>query len=173
MRADLTAWPTTSTPSPRSSRRCRTVPRTATPAPTTCCVARPAPGFTLIDYGFWRPQPVGFDLSQLLVGDIQIGRRDADDLPELAEACLTAYADGLAAEGLDVPDAVLRRGHAVSLMLFNGLPSLPLELLAEAEQLAAAGELTDERRAAMDHWSLQRSRIARYALDVLARTDPA
>ena len=72
-----------------------------------------------------------------------------------------------------MPDAVLRRGHAVSLMLFNGLPSLPLELLAEAEQLAAAGELTDERRAAMDHWSLQRSAIARYALDVLARTEPA
>jgi hypothetical protein len=130
-------------------------------------------GFTLIDYGFWRPQPVGFDLSQLLVGDIQIGRRDADDLPELAEACLTAYAAGLAAEGLDVPDAALRRGHAVSLMLFNGLPSLPLEMLAEAEQLAAAGELTDERRAAMDHWSRQRAAIARYALDVLARTDPA
>jgi hypothetical protein len=130
-------------------------------------------GFTLIDYGFWRPQPVGFDLSQLLVGDIQIGRRDADDLPELAEACLAAYAEGLAAEGLDVPDAALRRGHAVSLMLFNGLPSLPLEMLAEAERLAAAGELTDERRAAMDHWSRQRAQIARYALDVLARTDPA
>lgn len=130
-------------------------------------------GFTLIDYGFWRPQPIGFDLSQLLVGDIQIGRRDADDLPELAEACLTAYAAGLAAEGLDVPHAVLRRGHAVSLMLFNGLPSLPLEMLAEAGALAAAGELTDERRAAMDHWSRQRARIARYALDVMARTDPA
>ena len=130
-------------------------------------------GFTLIDYGFWRLQPVGFDLSQLLVGDVQIGRRDADDLSELAEACLTAYAAGLAAEGLDVPDAVLRRAHAVSLMLFNGLPSLPLDMLAEAEQLATAGDLTDDRRAAMDHWSRQRAAIARYALDVLARTDPA
>jgi hypothetical protein len=130
-------------------------------------------GFTLIDYGFWRSQPVGFDLSQLLVGDIQIGRRDADDLPELADACLAAYADGLAAEGLDVPDAVLARGHAVSLMLFNGLPSLPLEMLAEAGELAAAGELTDERRTAMDHWSRQRAAIARYALDMLARTAPA
>jgi hypothetical protein len=130
-------------------------------------------GFTLIDFGFWRPQPVGFDLSQLLVGDLQIGRRDADDLPELAEACLTAYAAGLAAEGLEVPDAVLRRGHAVSLMLFNGLPSLPLELLDEARELEAAGALTEERLDAMHHWSRQRSRIARYALDVLERTDPA
>ncbi len=118
-------------------------------------------GFTLIDFGFWRPQPVGFDLSQLLVGEIQVGRRDAEDLPELAEACLTAYAAGLAAEGHEVEDAVLRRGHAVSLMLFNGLPSLPLEQLAEAVPTAA-----------MHDWSLQRSRIARYSLDVLERTSP-
>lgn len=118
-------------------------------------------GFTLIDYGFWRPQPVGFDLSQLLVGDIQIGKRDAADLPELAEACLTAYADGLAAEGADVPDAELRRGHAVSLMLFNGLPSLPLE------------QLGNEPTEALHDWALQRSRIARHALDVLERTGPA
>lgn len=130
-------------------------------------------GFTLIDFGFWRPQPVGFDLSQLLVGDIQVGRRDADDLPQLGEACLTAYGEGLRAEGLDVPEVVLHRGHAVSLMLFNGLPSLPLELLAEADGLAAAGQLTDDRRQTMDHWSAQRAGIARYALDVLARTEPA
>lgn len=128
-------------------------------------------GFTLIDFGFWRPQPAGFDLSQLLVGDIQIGRRDAADLPALADACLRAYADGLGAEGAGVPDPVLRRCHAVSLMLFNGLPSLPLEQVAEADRLATAGELSDERLAAMHDWSLQRSRIARYALDVLAATD--
>ena len=51
-------------------------------------------GFTLIDFGFWRPQPVGFDLSQLLVGDIQIGRRDAADLPELAEASANPEGEG-------------------------------------------------------------------------------
>ena len=116
-------------------------------------------GFTLIDFGFWRPQPVGFDLSQLLVGDIQIGKRDAADLPELADACLAAYADGLAAEGDEVEDDVLRRSHAVSLMLFNGLPSLPLE------------QLGDEPTPALHDWALQRSRIARYALDVLHRTE--
>jgi hypothetical protein len=117
-------------------------------------------GFTLIDFGFWRPQPVGFDLSQLLVGDIQIGRRDAADLAEVADACLTAYAAGLAAEGAEVDHAVLRRSHAVSLMLFNGLPSLPLDHLGEAPTEA------------LHDWSLQRSRIARYALDVLADTEP-
>ncbi|PKH44372.1 hypothetical protein CXG46_02195 [Nocardioides alpinus] len=115
-------------------------------------------GLTLIDFGFWRSQPVGFDLSQLLVGDIQIGRQDADDLPERAEACVRAYAAGLADEGLEVPLEQVRRSHAVSLMLFNGLPSLPTEVLPD--------------EAAFDHWTRQRAAIARYALDVLARTEP-
>ena len=131
------------------------------------------PGFTLIDFGFWRPQPVGFDLSQLLVGDIQIGRQDAADLPERAEACVRAYVAGLADEGLDVPVEQVRRSHAVSLMLFNGLPSLPIEMLQEEAALEAAGGVTDEFRSALDHWARQRAGIARYALDVLARTEPA
>lgn len=118
------------------------------------------PGFTLIDFGFWRPQPVGFDLAQLLVGDIQIGRQDADDLPERAAACVESYAAGLADEGLDVSPEEVRRSHAVSLMLFNGLPSLPLE------------RLDDPDEAALDHWSRQRAAIARYALDLLAATEP-
>jgi hypothetical protein len=130
-------------------------------------------GFTLIDYGFWRPQPIGFDLSQLLVGDIQVGRREADDLPELAAACLEAYADGLAAEGLELPFHVLRRAHAVSLVLFNGLPSLPTEMLGEEVALAGAGGVTDEFRAALDHWTRQRAAIARYSLGVLADTEAA
>ena len=130
------------------------------------------PGFTLIDFGFWRPQPAGFDLSQLLVGDIQIGRQDADDLPDRAEASVLAYVAGLADEGLDVPVEQVRRSHAVSLMLFNGLPSLPLEMLAEEAGLESAGGTGDDFRAALDHWARQRSGIARYALDVLESTEP-
>jgi hypothetical protein len=30
--------------------------------------------FTLIDFGFWQPMPVGADLGQLLIGDVQIGK---------------------------------------------------------------------------------------------------
>lgn len=130
------------------------------------------PGFVLIDFGFWRPQPVGFDLSQLLVGDIQIGRQDVGDLPERAAACVEAYTAGLADEGLDVPLVEVRRSHAVCLMLFNGLPSLPTEMLQEEAALAAAGGVTGEFRTALDHWARQRSGIARYALDVLADTAP-
>ena len=55
----------------------------------------------MIDFGFWGGAPVGFDLTQLLVGDVQIGRRGADDLAELDEALVTAYVAGLRAEGCD------------------------------------------------------------------------
>jgi Phosphotransferase enzyme family len=128
------------------------------------------PGFTLIDFGFWRSQPVAFDLAQLLVGDIQVGRQDAEDLPERGRACLEAYAAGLADEGLDVSLDEVARGHAVSLMLFNGLPSLPVELVAQQRELEAAGGVTDDHRRASDHWVAQRAGIARYALDLLDRT---
>jgi hypothetical protein len=53
----------------------------------------------LIDFGFWGEGPVGFDLGQLLWGEVQMGERPASDLPRLEAACLPAYADGLHAEG--------------------------------------------------------------------------
>ncbi|KQV65854.1 hypothetical protein ASC64_13275 [Nocardioides sp. Root122] len=117
-------------------------------------------GFTLIDYGFWRPQPVAYDISQLLVGEIQMRRLDADGLPERAAACLEAYADGLAAEGHPVDPAVVRRSHAVSLVLFNGLPSITVDALGEADQDAAT------------HHVAQRAAMAAYSLDVLDATEP-
>ena len=67
----------------------------------------------------------------------------------------------------------VRRGHAVSLVLFNGLPSLPMEMLQEEAALAAEGGVTDEFRAGFDHWARQRAAIARYSLDLLASTEPA
>lgn len=127
--------------------------------------------FTLIDFGFWRPQPVGYDLSQLLVGDIQVGRQDVADLPERAAACLEAYAAGLADEGLDVPFEEVRRGHALSLMLFNGLTALPTEMLWEHAAREEAGGVDADFLATLDHWARQRAGIARYSLDVLAATD--
>lgn len=56
----------------------------------------------LIDFGFWSTQPLGFDLGQLLIGDVQIGRRAAASLGEVENACLPAYVDGLRAEGCDL-----------------------------------------------------------------------
>lgn len=109
-------------------------------------------GFTLIDFGFWNPLPLGFDLGQLLVGDVQMGRHAADDLAERDLACVRAYHRGLAAEGYDVPLAVVRRAHAVHLMLFSGISTF----------VGGAG-------VAEDHLA-SRAALARYSLDLLDAT---
>lgn len=122
-------------------------------------LVRPAgDGFTLIDFGFFTELPVGFDLGQLLVGDVQIGNRRADDLVVRDEACLGSYREGLAAEGVEVDEQVLRRAHALQLLLFTGLSALPLELL-EADPDAQL-RATAATRAA----------IARYSLDLMDQT---
>jgi len=119
-------------------------------------LAGPTPhSFVLIDYGFWLANPVGFDLGQLLVGDVQIGRRSADLLVETDEAIVPAYVDGLRAEGLDVEESTVRRAHALHLLLFTGLSTLPFELLERPP--------TPEVHAA----AAARASIARFSLDLL------
>jgi hypothetical protein len=112
-------------------------------------------GFVLIDYGFWGEEPIGFDLAQLLVGDVQVGRRSAADLPALEEACLAAYVAGLRDEGCDVAADVVRRAHALQLLVFTGYSTLPFELLD--------GPPTPERLAL----SAERAAIARFSLDLV------
>ncbi len=114
----------------------------------------------LIDYGFWGPNPVGFDLGQLLVGDVQLGRRTAADMAEVDEAIVRAYVAGLRAEGCDVDEHVVRRAHAVQLLVFAGLSAVPLELLGADPTPAAYAVAAD--RAAM----------ATYCLDLVDRTSP-
>jgi hypothetical protein len=94
-------------------------------------LAHPAdPGaFVLIDFGFWGELPVAFDLGQLLVGDVQIGRRPARDLAAIDGAIVPAYCEGLAAEGSTVPPADVARAHALHLLLFTGISTLPFEHL--------------------------------------------
>lgn len=116
------------------------------------------PGFVLIDYGFWKPQPIGHDLGQLLVGDLQLGKRGADDLAELDEAITAAYVAGLRAEGDQTSLEVVRRGHAVSLHIFSGLSALPVELL-EAPDSPELRTLFAARAA-----------MAAYSLDLLEST---
>ncbi|WP_183407103.1 phosphotransferase [Nocardioides marmorisolisilvae] len=114
--------------------------------------------FTLIDFGFWMELPVGFDLGQLLVGDVQIGARSSDDLAERDEACLVAYHHGLAAEGYAIDLAVLRRAHAVHLLLFTGVSAFPWDLVH--------GPLTPEVQAI----AASRAAITRYVLDLVEAT---
>lgn len=115
-------------------------------------------GFTMIDFGFFMALPVGFDLGQLLVGDVQIGRRDAGDLAERDEACLAAYVDGLVAEGVDLGTEAVRRAHALHLLVFSGLSAIPFEVLEE--------EPTNALRA----MAATRAAIARYSLDLVDQT---
>lgn len=108
--------------------------------------------FVLIDFGFWHPQPVGFDLGQLVAGEIQLGRGSAAGLPDIDAACVSAYTRGLADEGLVLDESVVRRAHALHLMIFVGLSSLPDEPSAASAYVA------------------ERAALARFSLDLLDAT---
>jgi hypothetical protein len=114
--------------------------------------------FTLIDFGFWLTLPIGYDLGQLLVGDVQIGRRSSSDLAERDEICLSAYLDGLRAEGIQIRAADLRRAHALQLLIFTGLSSLPFEHL-DSQPTAELAALAADRAA-----------LSRYCLDLVEAT---
>jgi hypothetical protein len=117
--------------------------------------------FVLIDFGFWCEAPLTFDLTQLMLGEIQTGERSASELPELEAACLAAYHQGLADEGLEVSLGVLRRTHALLMLLYFGLTAVPLEVLFG---LPAPGSATVAR---------ERARAATFVLDLVDATDQA
>jgi len=81
----------------------------------------------LIDFAFWGTAPVGFDLGQLLLGEIQLGRRPAHTFPELEEACLQAYVKGLRDEGCPTSVREVRRAHTIAMTIFHAIPSIPYE----------------------------------------------
>jgi hypothetical protein len=115
----------------------------------------------LIDYGFWSTQPLGFDLTQLLVGDVQIGRRPATCLWAVERACTPAYIDGLRAEGCDVDAGLVRRSHALLMLIFSGLSAIPIEHLDTA--------LTPE----LHRITGERAAMARFTLDLVDATAPS
>ncbi len=116
------------------------------------------PSFVLIDFGFWCEAPLAFDLTQLLIGEIQTGERSASELAELEEVCLPAYHRGLSDEGQNISLGVLRRTHAVLMLLFFGLSAVPLEVLFD---LPGPGSATVVR---------ERAEAANFVLDLLGRT---
>lgn len=116
-------------------------------------------GFTLIDFGFMTLLPVGFDLGQLLVGDVQVGRMPSTSLAEVERMIVPAYVEGLRAEGCDIHEAVVRRAHALHLMIFVGLSTLPFEHLG--------APVTPK----LEHAAAERAAIARFSLDLLAQTN--
>jgi hypothetical protein len=112
----------------------------------------------MIDFGFWGSAPVGFDLGQLLVGEVQLGRRGTDDLAELDEALVAAYVAGLRVEGCEIPEAQVRRSHALCLLVMTGLSTVPFDLFDAAPD-------PETHRIAAD-----RAALARYALALAEAT---
>ena len=118
-------------------------------------------GFTVIDFGFWGRMQLGFDLGQLLLGEVQMGERPASELVGLEAACLPAYVRGLRAEGCDAPEAQVRRSQALLMLLFSGLSAIPLEHLPQ--------EPTPE----LHRIARERAACARFVLDLVDATAPA
>jgi hypothetical protein len=115
-------------------------------------------GFVLIDFGFWGRGPLGFDLTQLMLGEVQMGERPAAELPELERVCLAAYVEGLRAEGTEVPVGTVQRAHALLALLFTGLSAVPFEHLGEP--------VTDE----LLRVACERAAAARFLLDLVDAT---
>lgn len=84
-----------------------------------------------IDWAFFARLPLGFDLSQLVVSDIDLGRSPASSLAHRQAVALPAYAEGLAAEGVPVGPDVLLRAHRVQAALTDAVSAVPLERLGE------------------------------------------
>jgi hypothetical protein len=91
---------------------------------------------------------------------VQLGERPAGELPALEAACLPAYVEGLAAEGVVVDLDLVRRAHALMMLLFAGLSAVPVELLD--------GPPTDDRV----RIARERAGAARFMLDLADATAP-
>ena len=101
-----------------------------------------------VDWAFFARLPLGFDLTQLVVSEIDLGRAPAGDLAHRREVALPAYAAGLADEGVEVdPDALLR-AHRAQAALHAGVPTIPLERLGEDP--ATLAPVVRERLALLD-----------------------
>ncbi|GAB3811235.1 phosphotransferase [Kribbella italica] len=83
--------------------------------------------FVVIDWGFDCPQAVGFDLGQLLIGLAHAGELSPAALPAVHQVILEAFTEGLAAEGMPVPQEQVRYGYLGSLLARATFTALPLE----------------------------------------------
>jgi hypothetical protein len=114
----------------------------------------------MVDLGFCGNAPLGTDLGQLIIGEVQTGQRRPADLPGLEAACLPAYLAGIHAEGGTARVAQVRRIHAALLTVFSALPSIPVE------------HLDDEPTPRLRRLFRSRAAIARFSLDLLEDTRP-
>ena len=100
----------------------------------------------LLDWGTSTPAPAGYDVVPLVFGDAEACTAPPDALPGLLEVAVPAYAEGMAAEGVELPVERLERAVVTAALLRYPFTSLPLdelegpltgELLAHAREKAA------------------------------------
>lgn len=92
------------------------------------------------------------------MGDVQLSRQGASTLRATEKAIVPYYVKGLRAEGSEITADEVRRAHAIQLMLYTGLSTLPFEHFDSAPTPAL--HLLKAERAA----------IARFSLDLLDTT---
>jgi hypothetical protein len=126
--------------------------------PANLLVAADRPDLVMVDFGFCGQAPLGTDLGQLVLGQVQTGHRRVADLPALEAACLDAYMAGVEAEGGGADAARLQRSHAVLMTVFTALSAVPVEHL-DADPTPALRRLVHARAS-----------VARFVLDLLDDT---
>ena len=112
-------------------------------SPQNLLVPRENPDeFVVIDWGFDCPQAVGFDLGQLLIGLAHAGELAPGALPLVHKVILKSFLEGLAVEGLRMPEDEVLFGYLGSLMVRAVFTALPLELFGKAD---ATPDLFEQR----------------------------
>jgi hypothetical protein len=107
-----------------------------------------------IDISWQFPEAIGFDLGQLLVGLAHTGELPAEKLPEVHDVLLSAYLDGLGAEGCDVDIDDVRYGFDAAMVIRSAFTSMPWD------------ELNDPVTAELDASVASRAALTRYLVNV-------
>jgi hypothetical protein len=82
-----------------------------------------------IDWSLIGLSPVGYDLAQLLIGEVHAGHLPASALPEVRAAALEGYCAGLDDEGARIPTAAVSFGLDATLVVRSAFSALPLTRL--------------------------------------------
>jgi hypothetical protein len=107
-----------------------------------------------IDITWQRPEAIGFDLGQLLVGLAHTGELTAIHLPELHDILLNAYLEGLTDEGCGVDSADVLYGFDAAMVIRSAFTAMPWD------------EFTGPVTPDLDTRVASRSALTRYLVDV-------
>ena len=107
-------------------------------------------GLVAIDISYQTPAPLGFDLSQLVVGLGHAGLLDAGRLPAVEAAVIPAFADGVRAAGLPIENAEVAATYAGTLLLRSGFAAVPWDAVGDPGREAELVGRLDLTRVVLD-----------------------